>query len=162
WLRADDLLAFVLPNKLLVNANAQRLRERLLDQGRLRALWFATQAAIFPDAAVYPIVLFAGGAHGGAGEGGGIARGARRARVEIARIARGASGKIARSAPVSGDPAWYGRTASRAFFPLPETPPLQEALGLLLRRDAAPRLDDLLDIRWAISFHRAGLRERYV
>src|SRR5438034_2627380 len=62
WLRPADLLAFVLPNKLLVNANAQRLRERLLNEGRLRALWFATQASIFPDAAVYPIVLFAGGA----------------------------------------------------------------------------------------------------
>jgi Eco57I restriction-modification methylase/restriction endonuclease TaqI-like protein/N-6 DNA methylase len=151
WLRADDLLAFVLPNKLLVNSNAQRLRERLLEEGRLRALWFATQAAIFADAAVYPIVLFASGV-----------RTATRERVEIARIARGAGGAIARSAPVSGDPAWYGQTAARALFPLPETPALREALAHMLASNAALRLGDLLDIRWTVSFHHAGLRERYV
>src|SRR5207248_3822464 len=61
WLREGDTLAFVLPNKLLVNANARAMRERLLAGGRLRSLWFATQAGLFPGAAVYPIVLFSGG-----------------------------------------------------------------------------------------------------
>src|SRR5207247_298836 len=60
WLRDGDRLAFVLPNKLLVNANAQSIRERLLEARYLRALWFATQAQVFSDASVYPVVLFAG------------------------------------------------------------------------------------------------------
>src|SRR5207244_1561872 len=59
WLRPVDTLAFVLPNKLLVNTNARRVREQLLNEQRLRGLWFATQAAFFPEAAVYPMVLFA-------------------------------------------------------------------------------------------------------
>jgi hypothetical protein len=151
WLRPGDTLAFVLPNKLLVNANAQRLRERLLEQGRLRALWFATQAAIFPDAAVYPIVLFAGGTGNRAPEP-----------VETARIVRSPTGEIARGERVTLRPECYGRTRARAFYPLPESAILREALDLMLQRSAGDRLDAVLDIRWTVSFHRAGLRERYV
>lgn len=151
WLRECDTLAFVLPNKLLVNANAQRIRERLLGERRLRALWFATQAGIFPGAAVYPIVLFAGGA-----ERESIPR------VEIARIERTAAGEIARRKTVTLDSALYGRTTARAFFPPPESSVLQEALEGLLQRAEQGRLEEVLDIRWTVSFHRAGLRERYV
>lgn len=160
WLREEDTLAFVLPNKLLVNANAQRLRERLLDEGRLRGLWFATRARIFEAASVYPIVLFAHGPRPG-----------ERERPTVARIARTAGGEVTRGEGLAVDPAWYGRTQARALFPPPETPVLREALEALLGllggtvagQDArAPRLSDVLDIRWTVSFHRAGLRERYV
>ena len=105
WLRVDDSLAFVLPNKLLVNANAQRLRERLLDEGRLRGLWFATQAAIFPDAAVYPVVLFAGGA-----------RPKDEARVEVARINRSAAGGVARGRTIPVEPNRYRKRGRGRSF----------------------------------------------
>jgi hypothetical protein len=35
-------------------------------------------------------------------------------------------------------------------------------LDLMLWRPATDRLDAVLDIRWTVSFHRAGLREQYV
>jgi hypothetical protein len=178
WLRSEDRLAFVLPNKLLVNVNAQRLRERLLDEERLRGLWFATQARIFPDASVYPIVLFASGSNVNGHKP-----------VETARITRAAAGGVTQGERLPVDPACYGRTQARALFPPPETPVLRQALEALLAlldsgvsadpaalpgsagvspastcgRDArAPRLADVMDIRWAVSFHRAGLRETYV
>jgi hypothetical protein len=149
WLRPVDTLAFVMPNKLLVNANAQATRERLLNEGRLRGLWFATQASIFPGAAVYPIVLFAGGRAKVAGES-----------VEVAKITRTAEGGVTRGEPVSIDPGLYGQTSSRAFFPVPEASALRSALDRLLNEKA--RLGSVLDIRWTVSFHRSGLREQYV
>jgi Eco57I restriction-modification methylase/restriction endonuclease TaqI-like protein len=151
WLRAADTLAFVLPNKLLVNANAQRIRERLLEEGRLRSLWFATQAAIFPDAAVYPIVLFAGGPKGKSHQ-----------TAEITQITRTAAQNVAQGERLTVDTIWYRRTAARAFFPLPATPTLRHALETLLRHPEDARLVSVLDIRWTVSFHRAGLREQYV
>jgi hypothetical protein len=151
WLRPADTLAFVLPNKLLVNANAQTIRERLLEKGRLRALWFATQATIFPGTAVYPIVLFAGGRRPGHPAG-----------VEIARITRTPERTISQGEKLTIDAAAYRRTSARAFYPPPETPVLQDALESLLRQAETSRLGDVLDIRWTVSFHRAGLRERYV
>jgi hypothetical protein len=161
WLREADTLALVLPNKLLVNANAQRLRERLLDEGRLRELWLATRARIFAGASVYPIVLLAGAPRLGA-----------RVRPTVAWIARTAAGAVSREEGVHVDPSWFGLTQARALFPPPGTPVLREALEALLGRlvssvptqpeGRAPRLADVIDIRWAVSFHRAGLRERYV
>lgn len=151
WLRPADTLAFVLPNKLLVNANAQAIRERLLNEGRLRGLWFATQAAIFPEAAVYPIVLFASGP-----------RPDPREAVEIAPLTRTAGGGISHGERVIVDPALYRQTSARAFFPLPETPVLRNALERLLHQTEDARLGSVLEIRWTISFHRAGLREQYV
>jgi hypothetical protein len=151
WLREEDTLAFVLPNKLLVNANAQTIREGLLAEGRLRGLWFATQASLFADAAVYPIVLFAGGPQHD-----------RSTHVETAQIARTAAQEISQGEKVSIDSRWYRRTSARAFFPPPEVPRLRESLERLLEQRDTTRLDDVLDIRWTISFHRAGLREQYV
>jgi hypothetical protein len=152
WLGQEDLLAFVLPNKLLVNANAQRLRERLLAEGRVQRLWFATQAHLFPGAAVYPVVLFATGKRQGWS-----------GTVETHRITRAEGQELAQGEPVRIDAEQYRSTSARAFFPPPEAPVLRNALRrLLLREDGAPRLAELLEIRWSVSFHRSGLRERYV
>jgi hypothetical protein len=121
WLREADQLAFVLPNKLLVNANAQRLRERLLEEGRLHRLWFATQARIFADASVYPVILFASGPQLGESKS-----------PTATRITRTESGAIQRDEDLLVDLQWYRRTQARALFPLPGTPELREALAALL------------------------------
>ena len=145
WLRGADRLAFVLPNKVLVNANAQRVRERLLDEGTLRGLWLATQAGLFPGAAVYPIVLFAG-------PGGGA--------VEAVRLSRDAAGTLATGPAVHVAGSLFESTRSRALYAPPTEPILADALTRL--GSPGMRLGDLLDIRWTVSFHRAGLREQYV
>jgi predicted RNA methylase len=148
WLREGDRLALVLPNKLLVNGNAQQLRGRLLAEHRLRGLWLATQAKIFEDASVYPVVLFAGGP-------------AEIVTVPVQRIERDPEGRLQAGAPIEVRPELFRQTQARAFFPPPEDPVLGGALERLLAPDV-PRLDAVLDLRWSISFHRAGLREQYV
>jgi predicted RNA methylase len=126
WLREADTLALVLPNKLLVNANAQRLRERLLDEGRLRALWLATRARIFAGASVYPIVLLASAPRPG-----------ECVRPTVAWITRTVAGAVSREEGVPVDPSWFGLTQARALFPPPGTPMLREALEALLGRLAS-------------------------
>ena len=139
----------MLPNKLLVNANGRRIRARLLEEHRLRGLWLATQAEVFPEAAVYPVVLHAGGPRSGPA-----------VEVEVARITR-PNGRLAlEQSPIEIAARWFRRTRSLALFPPPESAVLRETLERLLAGEA--RLNDLLDLRWSISFHRAGRRERFV
>jgi predicted RNA methylase len=163
WLREGDALAFVLPNKVLVNANARQLRGRILHEGRLRGLWFATRTGIFEDAAVYPVVLFAGGTtHDNefrpttneCQEPG--------ASVEVVALQRSPTGEIEPRGGRKVAARLYGRTRALAWFPVPEARALAVALERLLDLVEATPLDGVLDIRWTISFHRSGLRERFV
>lgn len=145
WLGPRDRLAFILPNKVLVNANARRVREALLETRRLRELWLATRAGIFPGTAVYPVVLFAGA---GPGE------------IQTVIVDRDQRGRLDLDFRNSVPPRHYASTASKALFVPPSDATLDGALRRLL---ASPgRLGDVLDIRWTVSFHRAGLRERFV
>ncbi|MFN3651451.1 MAG: Eco57I restriction-modification methylase domain-containing protein [Armatimonadota bacterium] len=147
WLGPGDLLAFVLPNKCLVNANARALRERLLAERRLAGIDFATDTGAFAGAAVYPVVLYASGAAGKA--------------AVLRKVDR--SGDEFRAAPLADvEGELFGFTSSRAYFPVPADPLLTGALQRMVRSLPEGRLGELLDIRWTVSFHRRGLRERYV
>lgn len=144
WLRDRDALAFVLPNKVLVANNAASIRRRLLDRHLLRGFWRATDLDLFP-ASVYPVVLLAGPNRSDA--------------IEIARLER-ENGSLALGDRIAVPSSWFRTTSGHCFFPVPTDGSLREALARML---ASPtRLGDLLDIRWSVSFHRAGLRERYV
>ncbi|MGV3723730.1 MAG: N-6 DNA methylase [Actinomycetota bacterium] len=149
WLRPDDRLALVLPNRVLVNTNAREIRRALLSGAQLCAIDFATRTNLFEGAGVYPVVLYASGPS------------ADDRSIALATIRREGDG-------LSRDPlpplplAEYARTSGLTFFPTPASPVLTEALRGLLRQVEELRLADLLDIRWAVSFHRRGLRERFV
>ncbi len=148
WLRGQDALAFVLPNKILVNANAQQIRSHLLERNKLAGIWFATQANIFPDAAVYPVVLFARGENTGNA-------------IVLQHIERDENTLTsAPSATIPDD--IYLHTEVKALFPFPKQPQLRGLLERMLIQHDRQRLDDVCDIRWCVSFHRAGLREKYV
>jgi hypothetical protein len=67
-----------------------------------------------------------------------------------------------RGEPVSADPSSLRRTQSLELFAPSETEVLLRALERLLGLLPHGRLADVLDIRWSVSFHRSGLRERYV
>lgn len=148
-LRPGDRLAFVLPNKLLVNHNAAMIRRRLLDDGLLEAIWLATQARLFADVAVYPIVLFASPDPG-------------RTHTEVRRLRSELLDALEFHEPALIPPAEYAQTATRAFFLPPESESLRGLLSRMLGPGGGERLESVLDIRWSISFHRAGLRERFV
>lgn len=149
WLRPDDHLALVLPNRVLVNTHARALRERLLTRGQLAGIDFATRANLFNGAGVYPVVLYARGVT------------ERPPAVQLASIQR--DGDVLRRDPLPpvADQE-YLHTASRTFFPTPASPALASALRQMLCLVEETRLAGLLDIRWAVSFHRQGLRERFV
>ncbi len=147
WLRGEDRLGLIVPNKLLVSANGQEFREVLLAEQGLLGIDFASHLQLFPDAAVYPIVVYASRTVDGG-------------RPSLRRLAVD-DGRLTPGPAIVPPPEAYTSTKIRVIFPWPEGEDEASALTRLLA-SPGPRLSEVLDIRWSVSFHRAGLRETYV
>jgi hypothetical protein len=132
-------LCFIIPNRFLVTAYARRLRKLLLERAALRVVDLST-SRIFADAAVYPVVLLA-----------------QQGAVPSYRVERWERpGGIELSAATLG-----GRLDG--LLPLP--PSSAGGRSLLVRSLEQPRFEPVgrrLDLRWCVSFHRAGLRDEFV
>ncbi len=133
-------LCFIIPNRFLVSAYAEPLRCMLLAESELRVMDLST-SRVFADAAVYPVVVLA-----------------RRGAAPAYRVEAWES--HARSVTL---PAATLRDELGGLMPLP---PVSAGGGSLLARSLAgapfERLDRRLDVRWAVSFHKAGLRDGFV
>ncbi len=133
-------LCFIIPNRFLVTAYAQRLRQVLLDSAAVTVLDLS-RSRVFADAAVYPVVLLARRDAQAAyrvepwdDEGAGVA-------LPVETL-RGPLGSLMPLPPTSpGGRRLFARSLGGAPF---------EPLGAVF------------DIRWCVSFHKAGLRERFV
>jgi SAM-dependent methyltransferase len=136
-LRDDGSLAFLVPNRLAVTANAARLRSWLLDRGEV-SLVDLSRSDVFPDAAVYPIVL-------------GLRCGAPPALA--CETLTGTERTVLDAATV--------RTILGGRWPLPDSP---EAARLVRRvlDGGLPPLSARYEVRWTVSFHASGRRDRYV
>jgi len=60
------------------------------------------------------------------------------------------------------DPSGYRCTTSRVFFAPPAESAAAAALERLLAAMEGGRVRDVVELRWAVSFHRSGLRDQYV
>lgn len=133
-------LCLIVPNRFLVVAYAAKLRKMLLEGAHVRVVDLST-AEVFPDAAVYPIVVQASLA--------------------------GGDGYRAETWHSSADavelPSEIVRQALGGMMPLPPAAP---AGRRLIRRtlSGAPfrPLREIASTRWCVSFHKAGLRHEFV
>lgn len=130
-------LALIIPNRVLVTTSTGRLRALLLETGRL-AVTDLSRTRVFADAAVYPIVL----------------------RLDVGEEHAYVVESLERDAAFTlGLPA-IERLGGR--LPLPDPAMLPLLRRLLEDPEAFPPLGEALDVRWTVSFHRAGLRDAYV
>ncbi len=133
-------LCLIIPNRFLVTAYARKLRRLLLGEASVRVVDLST-SRVFADAAVYPVVVLA-----------------RKASPPAYRVE--SWNEEAEGVEL---PASTLRERLDGLMPLP--PPSPGGRSLLARSLAgAPfeALGDRLDIRWCVSFHKAGLRDRFV
>ena len=139
-LEPDGELCLIIPNRFLVTAYARGLRRLLLADCAVRVVDLST-SRVFSDAAVYPVVLLA-----------------RRAAEPSYRVE-------AWDEPGQGV-ALDAQTLRLGLDGLMPLPPLTSGGRSLFTRSLAGApfepLGRRLDIRWAVSFHRAGLRDEFV
>ena len=133
-------LCLLIPNRFLVVGYAGALREKLVLAGRV-TVEDLSRERVFADAAVYPIVL-----HARFDEPSSYvvhAAGDRRATSPLVLSGEVVLGSLGGMLPVAPDHPGGRRLLARV---LSEVAPL--------RQQAA--------VTWTVSFHRAGLRDRYV
>ena len=134
-------ICFLVPNRFLVVAYADALRRELLTSHDVGVIDLSTQK-VFDDAAVYPIVVHASVA-------------ASRPKYRV--IAEGRNRSLV-SMSSRG-------LIDRLGGVMPLAPTSQAGRRLLARTLQSKTLGAIKDhakVRWTISFHRAGLRDRYV
>ena len=133
-------LCFIIPNRFLVTSYARGLRRLLLERSWVR-VFDLSGSRVFADAAVYPVVVLA---------------------REGARVGYRALDWDGLRDPVDL-PAEILRESLDGLMPLP--PGTSGGRSLFVRSLAGAPFEPLarrLDLRWCVSFHRAGLRDQFV
>lgn len=133
-------IGLVVPNRFLTGAYAARLRRRLSQEYVTEVHDLSTER-VFPDAAVYPVLLHA-----------------RRSDQDGSRAVRvrGSGGRL--SSPTRG-------LTGLAADVWPVTPADPRGAGLIHRIMTDPflaRLEEVAEARWTVSFHRSGWRDLFV
>jgi tRNA1(Val) A37 N6-methylase TrmN6 len=129
-------VSFIVPNRIAVTNNAAQLRSWIVSQGQVN-LVDLSQDQVFPDAAVYPIVLTI--------------------RKHMT------PSEIPKFSLESSDSQFNEHFLERiqGRWPLPTS----HQAALLSRRiceETLNTLNDYIDFKWTVSFHKAGLREEFV
>lgn len=136
------VLSFIVPNRLAVTTNAAALRPWLLTRGEITILDLSRTNA-FPDAAVYPMIVE-------------LRRG-RASRLVLATLQGAAGDDESRDVL----PADFVQTKLDGRWPLASDAGALAHLRAIFE-GSTKTLGDLFEFRWTVSFHKAGLRERYV
>jgi len=144
-------LGYIIPNKFLVSQYARPLRETLLREMTVEEIIDVSDLPTFCDAAVYPVLLVVRKAPPPPGHHVKTGRVTDLAQLETGDFPHGEL-----------EQARWARTAHRVFWLPPAEPAACGLVDRLLADERAVPLSALLDIRWAVSFHRTGLRDRYI
>ncbi len=148
WVGPEGVVALVLPNKVQVVRYAASLRASLTERGRLHALVDLSELPVFARTGVYPILVVLGPERPG-----GTYKACHR-HAELDSLGRGPLPGVAIPLDLPGrviePPVW---------FTLPDSG-LADLVARLL--EAGPRLGQVATVRSTCSFHRRGLRERFV
>lgn len=138
---------FIIPNRFLVVDYARPLREELLRRFEI-AVSDLSRERVFEGAAVYPVILHA----------------RRSARPSYSVAPPSATTDAPR--PATPPAAWLAAEVLRkhpgAILPVaPEHPGGRALMARLLDSREFVPLHELVETRWCVSFHRAGLRDRF-
>lgn len=144
-------LGYIVPNKFLVAEYARPLREALLAHATIDELIDVSDLPTFRDAAVYPVMLVLTKTPPSADH---------RVRVgQVTDLAQLDTGNFARGTMAQ---ARWCQTSHRVFWLPPSVPTAAGLVDRLMTDADATPLSDLLTLRWAVSFHRVGLRDRFI
>jgi hypothetical protein len=150
-LPAGGRLGYIIPNKFLIADYARPLREYLLAMTTIEEVIDVSDIPTFRDASVYPVLL--------------IVRKSPPPAKHVVRTAQ-----LSDLAQLDGgvlpwttipQARWRDNARSICWLP-PADPTARTLLDRICSEKPAQPLGTLLDIRWAVSFHRSGLRDEFI
>ncbi|MFH0854099.1 MAG: transcriptional repressor LexA [bacterium] len=149
-LKYDGKFGYIIPNKFLIANYAKRMREELLNKYSVKEIIDVSECEVFENVSVYPVIL--------------IIDNKKPRNNSIIKTAE----KISSTADLKSknfDNSIIKQEAYKrddfVFFILPSDKK-QNSLLVKLLSSRYKTLDNYLTIKWTISFHASGLREKFL
>ena len=148
-LKTDGKLGYIFPNKFLIANYAKKMREELLDTYTIKEIIDVSECGIFENASVYPVIMIIQN---------------KKPQDNLVKTAE----KVAsieelnnKSFSVTEIKQNVYKRDDLVFFILPSDKKQNSILTKLLS-EKYKTLDNYLIMKWTISFHATGLREKFL
>ena len=148
-LKTNGKLGYIFPNKFLIANYAKKMREELLDKYTIKEIIDVSECEIFENVSVYPVIMIVQN---------------KKPQDNLVKTAE----KVAsveelnnKSFSISEIKQDVYKRDDLVFFILPSDKKQNSILTKLLD-DRYKTLDNYLIMKWTISFHATGLREKFL
>ena len=148
-LKNNGKLGYIFPNKFLIANYAKKMREELLDKYTIKEIIDVSECGIFENVSVYPVIMVIQN---------------KKPQDNLVKTAEKVASveelnsKSFNTTEIRQD--IYKRD-DRVFFILPSDKK-QNSILMNLLSDKYKTLDNYLVMKWTISFHATGLREKFL
>jgi SOS regulatory protein LexA len=148
-LKTNGKLGYIFPNKFLIANYAKKMREELLDKYTIKEIIDVSECEIFENVSVYPVIMVIQN---------------KKPQENLIKTAEkvGSIEELNNKSFITTEieQATYKRD-DLVFFILPSDKKQNSILTNLLS-DKYKTLDNYLSLKWTISFHATGLREKFL
>jgi len=148
-LKNNGKLGYIIPNKFLIASYAKKMRAEILDKYAIKEIVDVSECEVFENVSVYPFILIV--------ENKKLYDNTIKTAEKITYI-----GELSKKNFITNEikQSIYKRD-DLIFFILPNDK-RRSSLLMKLLDEQYKTLDNYLDIRWTISFHASGLREKFL
>ena len=140
---------YIIPNKFLIANYAKKMRAELLDRYTIREIIDVSECEVFENVSVYPVIVIVEN------------KIPRNNTVKTAEKITHIEELPKKTFVANGIKQNIYKRDDLIFFILPNDKK-QSSLLMKLLDEKYRTLDNYLDIRWTISFHASGLREKFL
>lgn len=148
-LKDGGQFGYIIPNKFLIAGYAKKMREEILNKYAIKEIIDVSECEIFQNVSVYPVIVIIANTK----PDGNV--------IATAERVAGQNDLVNRSFAKSEIRQDIYNRDDFAFFILPADKKQNGLLRKLLS-EKYKALENYLTIKWAISFHAAGLREKFL
>jgi len=148
-LKKNGKFGYIIPNKFMAAKYATSLRKLLLSKYTIKQIVDVSYLPVFKDAMVYPIILIL----------------QKKEQLEDEKIIlipeiKNLS-RLNSTNKIFIPKSLYNLTQDNIFFFLPRDIDERNVLYTIINKSSY-KLGELIEIRWSISFHRKGLRQKFI
>lgn len=148
-LKTNGKLGYIFPNKFLIANYAKKMREELLDKHTIKEIIDVSECGVFENVSVYPVIMIIQN---------------KKPQENLIKTAEkvGSIEELNNKSFITTEieQETYKRD-DLVFFILPSDKK-QNSILINLLSDKYKTLDNYLSLKWTISFHATGLREKFL
>ena len=148
-LKTNGKLGYIFPNKFLIANYAKKMREELLDKYTIKEIIDVSECGVFENVSVYPVIMVIQN---------------KKPQENLIKTAEkvGSIEELNNKSFITTEieQETYKRD-DLVFFILPSDKK-QNSILINLLSDKYKTLDNYLSLKWTISFHATGLREKFL